>query len=275
MQPDEDQTASFRQTVWAHYDRSARHELPWRQPEADGTFDPYKIWVSELMLQQTQVTRVIPKYLAFLQSFPTLKALAKVQLSEVLIAWQGLGYNRRAKFLWQAANDVLQQSSGVVPSTLEELTALPGIGPNTAGAILAYAYNQPVIFVETNIRTVYFHHFFQSKAAVADKEIEDLLRQTIDQQNPREFYWALMDYGTYLKRQGHGKISQSKHYKKQSMFEGSVRQIRGRVLRLLAERSHTRSELMALLGDSRAPAVVKQLLHEKLIVLDEHGYRLA
>jgi A/G-specific adenine glycosylase len=249
--------------------------LAWRQPEADGTFDPYKIWVSELMLQQTQVGRVIPKYVAFLHDFPTLEKLASAPLSEVLIAWQGLGYNRRAKFLWQAAQEIVRNGEGVFPSTLAGLMALPGIGQNTAGAILAYAFNRPAIFVETNIRTVYFHHFFQDREAVSDKEITELLEQTIDKQNPREFYWALMDYGTYLKQQGHGKISRSRHYKKQSAFEGSVRQIRGRVLRALAKRPHTGPELLALLDDSRAPAVLTQLQQEKLITAGEHGFRLA
>lgn len=275
MQISKYQRDSFRQTVLKHYNRSARHELPWRQPEADGTFDAYKIWVSELMLQQTQVTRVAPKYLEFLQKFPAVEALAKAPLSEVIITWQGLGYNRRAKFLWQAANELLQHNNGAVPSTFDELVALPGIGPNTAGAILAYVYNQPAIFIETNIRTVYFHHFFQQVNSVSDKEIAAVLGQTMDHQNPREFYWALMDYGTFLKQQGHGRISQSKHYAKQTAFEGSVRQIRGHTLRLLAERPLTGPELLKLLNDDRAATVVKQLLQEKLIAVDDNGYRLA
>ncbi|CAN5421154.1 endonuclease III [soil metagenome] len=227
------------------------------------------------MLQQTQVSRVIPKYVAFLHDFPTVETLANAPLSEVLIAWQGLGYNRRAKFLWQAAQEIMRNGEGAFPSTLTGLMTLPGIGQNTAGAILAYAFNEPAIFVETNIRTVYFHHFFQDREAVSDREITELLEQTIDKQNPREFYWALMDYGTSLKQQGHGKISKSSHYKKQSVFEGSVRQIRGRALRALAKRPYARSELLALLDDTRAPAVLMQLQQEKLITTDEHGFRLA
>jgi A/G-specific adenine glycosylase len=139
--------------------------------------------VSELMLQQTQVARVIPKYQSFLEQFPDVQSLAMADLSDVLRVWQGLGYNRRAKFLWQAAGaiDVL----GNFPTTYEELVKLPGIGSNTAGAILAYACNQPVVFVETNVRTVYIHHFFADRIDIHDREILSLVGQTLDREHPR------------------------------------------------------------------------------------------
>ena len=269
------QITDFNNAVWAHYDQHARHELPWREAEPDGTFDPYKVWVSELMLQQTQVNRVLPKYVQFLQLFPTVEALAATELGEVLVAWQGLGYNRRAKYLWQAAQAIMQTHGGVVPDTMVQLIALPGIGRNTAGAIIAYAFNRPEPFVETNVRSVYFHHFFTDKPTVADKEVLSLLTQTLSRTNPREYYWALMDYGTYLKRQGHGTISQSRHYTKQSKFEGSLRQVRGRIVKLLAQQRMSHAALINELADDRAPEVLASLKKEGLIRLHDGQYRLA
>lgn len=269
------QLAQFKQTVFAHYDQAGRHQLPWRLAEADGSFDPYKIWVSELMLQQTQVNRVIPKYETFLVRFPTVRALAAAPLGDVLVAWQGLGYNRRAQFLWRAAQQIVEQFAGIVPRTVTELVQLPGIGVNTAGAIVVYAYNQPTVFIETNIRTVYIHHFFGDQAGVSDAAITELLARTLDRDDPRGFYWSLMDYGTHLKASGVKNVQQSKHYTKQSRFEGSVRQLRGRTLRLLAERSWPVTELLAELGDERSRQVLAQLVQEGLIMQAEQNYQLA
>lgn len=262
----------FLETLWDYYAKSGRTELPWRLPGADGTFDPYKIMVSELMLQQTQVARVVPKYEAFLLRFPTVTALAESDLADVLRIWQGLGYNRRAKFLWQAVRSI--QELGSFPSTLEMLVKLPGVGVNTAGAIMAYAHNKPVIFIETNVRTVYIHHFFQDRIDVADKEIGRLVDQTLDRTNPREFYWALMDYGSYLKSSVGNLNKASKHYTKQSKFHGSRRQIRGKIIRLLGERPHTMLELDTAMADERQPAVLRELLAEGMIRQTDGTYHL-
>ncbi|MFS8118712.1 MAG: hypothetical protein ACMG55_09515, partial [Microcoleus sp.] len=218
------QIVSFRNEVWQYYRENARN-MPWRE-----TVDPYFILVSEVMLQQTQVVRVVPKYTAFVTRFPTITSLATATLAEVLELWSGLGYNRRAKFLWLAAREVTTHFGGQMPQTVDGLTKLPGIGPNTAGAIMAYAYNQPVVFVETNIRTVYFHHFFTDQVKVADKEISALLSQTIDSETPREWYWALMDYGSYLKAQAGSHLQKSAHYTKQPPLAGSLREVRGQIL---------------------------------------------
>lgn len=259
----------FQQIVWDYYHDYGR-DLPWRRPEADGTFDPYKIMVSELMLQQTQVSRVIPKYLQFLKVFPTTESLAQAPLADVLRQWSGLGYNRRAKFLWQSA----QQIRGSFPETLDELIKLPGIGTNTAGAILAYAFNQPVVFIETNIRTVYIHHFFPGQIDVTDKQLLPLLEKTLDAEHPREWYWALMDYGSYLKTTV-GNLSQnSRHYAKQSTFHGSKRQIRGQVLRELAGTNKTFSQLKTTIQDERLRAVLDDLTKEGLIQYNNHDYSL-
>lgn len=265
----------FTETVWEYYHEHGR-DMPWRHAEPNGTFDPYKIMVSEIMLQQTQVLRVIPKYEAFLQEFPDVQSLARAPLSKVLGQWSGLGYNRRAKFLHQAAQQIMQQNAGSFPTTLNTLSMLPGIGHNTAAAIMNYAYSQPTPFLETNIRTVYIYHFFAAHPElVTDKELLPLVAETIDQENPREWFWALMDYGSHLKATVGNLSRQSKHYTKQSKFEGSKRQIRGQVLRLLLEQPHTTRKLKQLIPDERLTAVLADLCTEGLINKDGQRYFLA
>lgn len=259
MKLSEQEIELFRETVWDYYRSNAR-PMPWRDSPT-----PYFVLVSELMLQQTQVSRVLPKFQEFIELFPDFPTLARAPLSQVLTAWSGLGYNRRAKFLHQTAIQVMQQHGGQLPATKDALVKLPGIGPNTAGAILAYAYNQPVVFVETNIRTVYFYHFFATAQQVPDSEIIELLTQTIDPENPREWYWALMDYGTHLKVTQGNNVSQSKHYTRQSKFVGSHREIRGKILRLLIVKPFKTADLLRILSDERAGQALKELQLEGLI----------
>lgn len=264
----------FQHQVWQYYDQHGRQGLPWRVPEPDGSFDPYKIMVSELMLQQTQVNRVIPKYLSFIEQFSMVQILAAATLGDVLVAWQGLGYNRRAKFLWQAAQIVAGEYGGKFPRDQKELTRLPGIGVNTAGAIVAYAYNEPAVFLETNVRTVYIHHFFDDKTGVADKDIAELLRQTLPS-GPRQWYWALMDYGTYIKQTHGNKSRASKTYAKQSPFQGSKRQVRGAVIRYLSQRPATQEQMRMAEPDARLPEVINDLLKEGMVREEQGYYRLA
>ena len=203
--------------------RELYRPMPWRdQP----TF--YYVLVSELMLQQTQVTRVLVKFAEFTAEFPDIESLATANLTEVLRVWQGLGYNRRARHLHQAAQAI---ADGAPIATLHDLVQLPGIGINTAGAIMNYVYQIPTPFIETNIRTVYLNHFFADQTAVADRDILPIVEQTMDRTDPRRWFWALMDYGSELKSQGKGKLSASRHYTKQSQFAGSLRQMRGEILR--------------------------------------------
>jgi A/G-specific adenine glycosylase len=258
------QIETFLATLFAHYDKQGRHDLPWRH-----TTDPYRIVVSELMLQQTQVSRVIPKYQAFLERFPDVTALANASLRDVLVAWQGLGYNRRAQYLWRAAQAVRDEFRGHFPDTPEGLVSLPGIGKNTAGAVLAYAFNKPALFVETNIRSVIIHHFFADRTDVTDREILNILNQLISETTPRIFYWAMMDYGTHLKQTSGNNISRSKHYVRQSPFHGSRRQIRGAVIRSLSEGPKPESALADLVADDRLSGVLHDLAAEGLI--DKHG----
>lgn len=218
----------FQELIWEK-GRELYRDMPWRHDTR-----PYYVLVSELMLQQTQVDRVVPKFEAFVERFPDVETLASASLAEVLALWNGLGYNRRAKFLHEAAKMILADYGGIFPDALEQLVRLPGVGPNTAGAILAYAFNQPSIFIETNVRTVYFTHFFEGAEKVTDAQLREVVGETIDREHPREFYQALMDYGTWLKRQGGGRLMQSHHYKKQSPLKGSVREVRGEIIRRLA-----------------------------------------
>ena len=256
--------------MWEYYCAHAR-SLPWRQPGVSGEFSAYKIFVSEMMLQQTQVIRVVPKYQGFLERFPSLRSLSTAPLSEVIKAWSGLGYNRRAKYLWEASKILVGKAE---PWAFGDLVQLPGIGPNTAAAILAYAYNQPCVFVETNIRTVFIHHFFSGQQQVADKDILELVESTLDRHNPREWYWALMDYGAYLKTSVSNLARASKAYAKQSRFAGSKRQIRGQVLRALGKRTYTVTELHELIRDERLPLVLSDLAHEGFITHQARSYKL-
>lgn len=271
---DETAIKNFREHVYDFYRRNGRHDLPWRQPEKNGTVDPYKILVSELMLQQTQVTRVIPKYIEFIEQFPNLIVLANCDQSGVVRAWSGLGYNRRAIYVHQSAKRIASNFRGQLPKTVDELTSLPGVGSNTAGAILAYAFNIPSVFIETNIRTVIMHHFLLGKSDITDRAIADYVSTTLDASNSRQWYWALMDYGSYLKRAYGPTNAASRTYRKQSKFSGSMRQLRGQVIRLLSDKTYTFSELAAIVADPRLEGVLQLLVQEKLIIQSGEQYRL-
>jgi A/G-specific adenine glycosylase len=237
-------------------------DMPWRHDTR-----PYYVLVSELMLQQTQVDRVVPKFEAFIEEFPDVQALAKASLADVLKLWNGLGYNRRAKYLHDAAKMIVADFGGEFPADEESLRKLPGVGPNTAGAIAAYAFNQPAIFVETNVRTVYFHHFFPNGEKVDDRQLREMVAKTIDRENPREFYWSLMDYGTWLKKQGAGRLQQSRHYKKQSALKGSVREVRGQIVKALAANDMSQGALQQSVDfDERFALALGGLMRDGLVV---------
>jgi A/G-specific adenine glycosylase len=254
----------FKKTIWSYYKKYGRHDMSWRK-----TKDPYKILLSELMLQQTQVSRVIPKYEAFIKRFPTFKALAQASVPEVLTLWQGLGYNRRALYLKRVAEEIQAKYKGKLPQNQELLVGLPGIGPNTAAAICAYSFNMPVTFIETNIRRIYIHFFFPKSKKVDDTKILKLVSETVDQKNPREWYWALMDYGTYLKTQVENPNRKSKHYAKQSKFKGSDREIRGKILRiLLKNNSISKVKIISELDEEkeRVEKILQTLIKDNFII---------
>ena len=259
----------FRELVWEQ-GRKLYRDMPWREDPS-----PYKVWVSELMLQQTQVGRVVPKFLAFMQRFPTVDVLAESSLADVLVMWSGLGYNRRAKFLWQAALEISLRFDGELPSARKEIESLPGIGPNTAAAILNYAFEVPTPFVETNIRTVYFHHFFDGQSKVDDRELLEVVERTQDSEHPREWYWALMDYGALLKSTLGGRLDMSKHYKRQSPLVGSLREMRGRIVRELTTRSLSEEALKrAVDADARFVPALEDLTREGMIEEADGRWRL-
>lgn len=238
----------FRRIVWAHYKKHGRHDLPWRK-----TYDLYKILVSEVMLQQTQVERAIPFYKKFIKQFPTAKKLAAAPLSLVLKAWQGLGYNRRAKMLHQAAKELVVARFDL--ATVANLEKLPGVGPYTARAVAAFAFNQDGIVIETNIRTVIIRHFFNKNTSIygsiSDEQIKEILAKVLPKGRAREWYSALMDYGAHLKRSGISYNARSKTYAKQAAFSGSLREARGVILREATNGVTSKAKLVNLLGPSR------------------------
>ena len=244
------------------------------------------------MLQQTQVGRVIEKYREFLKAFPTVKVLASASLAEVLRVWQGMGYNRLARYLRDAAQKIVSEHRGRVPKTERDLRALPGIGHYTANAILTFAHNEPRVFIETNIRRVFIHHFFQlgcfvpklpaklgneTPKLVSDKEILLLVEATLDTENPREWYYALMDYGAHLPKVARTNANtQSKHYAKQSAFKGSLRELRGKIIRMLDEKGKSILEVRrACDNDPRTKEALDALMKDELIKYEKRKYKLA
>ena len=245
--------ADFQQAMLAYYAAHGR-SFPWRT-----TNDPYAILVSEFMLQQTQTERVVEKYNRWLEVFPTIHDLAAASLVQVLEQWVGLGYNRRARFLHQCAQTIVNRYGGVVPDTPETLATLSGIGPYTAAAISTFAYNKPNAFIETNIRAVFIFFFFKDRVDIRDKEIFPHIEASLYTENPRLWYYALMDYGAELKKKTVNPNRKSRHYTKQSKFEGSVRQARGAVIRTLTERKT--QEYKALYANTQ----MEKLLFDKAL----------
>jgi len=235
--------ADFRALVHDWFRANGR-ALPWRE-----TSDPYAILVSEIMLQQTRVDRVVGKYVEFLARFPDSIRLAAAPLNEVLAAWSGLGYNRRAVALKRCAETVVERHGGSIPGSVEALQALPGIGPYTARAIGAFAFGLSTVFIETNIRAVFIHHFFGDRTGVRDAEIIPLVAATLDTDDPRTWYNALMDYGAMLKKAHANPARRSAHHVRQSPFVGSNRELRSRILKMiLAEPSLSEGKIIGRLG---------------------------
>ncbi len=254
-------TAEFRRTIYDYY-RQHKRFFVWREhPE------PYFVFVSEVMLQQTQTHRVAPKFDSFIAQFPDFQTLAAASLHSVLAAWQGLGYNRRGKYLHESAKRIGNEFAGQLPDDPKVLVTFPGIGKATAASVCAFAFNVPAIFIETNIRAVFIHFFFSDRNDLHDDELLPLIEQTVDRANPREWYYALMDYGVMLKKTCKNPSRKSKHHNIQSKFEGSDRQIRGMILRALLREPHSRVQLHVAIDreDKRIDAMLTDLCSEGLI----------
>ena len=260
---------TFKKTIKL-FAKNGLRDLPWRR-----TLNPYHIAVSEIMLQQTQVPRVIEKYKEFLKKFPSIKALATSPLASVLSLWSGLGYNRRAQYLHKMAKTIMQKHAGKFPTTIEALEHLPGIGPYTARAIAAFAYNTPSVFIETNIRTVFIHHFFADKEIISDAELIPIISATLDRKNPRQWYWLLMDYGTHLKASGIRTHRRSKQYIKQSTFKGSRRQLRGKILKLLLEKPNTLAGIQKQIEHADTESILEDLVFEGFVTKSKKTYTIA
>lgn len=255
----------FQNFVYRYFQRYGR-TLPWRF-----SYNPWHVFVSEVMLQQTQVRRVAEKFPPFIAAFPTSEALANAPFTQVMALWNGLGYNRRARFLQDAARIITRQYGGNVPSSHDALMALPGIGTATASAICAYAFNQPVVFIETNIRAVYIHHFFPDEEAIGDDQLLPFITETLDATQPARWYNALMDYGVLLKKTMKNPARRSRHHTRQSSFEGSDRQLRGQVIRILLKKDgQPVADIMKMLTDdsARAKRIVSGLVRDEIVYFD-------
>ncbi|MDD5258943.1 MAG: A/G-specific adenine glycosylase [bacterium] len=242
------------QNIICQYYQEHKRQMPWRE-----TTDPYQILVSEIMLQQTQVNRVLDKYQQFTVAFPTIEVLAKAPLREILAVWQGLGYNRRALALYELAKIVVKQYGGQIPPDQNLLRSLPGIGAATAGSICAFAYNQPVVFIETNIRSVFLYYFFRDKTGVSDRQLFPFIEKTLAADKPREWYYALMDYGVFLKARMPNPGKQSRHYQRPTRFTGSNRQRRGQILKILLQHKQAAVEKISGLLQYK-PAATRVIL---------------
>ena len=274
---------AFKKTIWS-YHASHRRDMPWRFAAPNSRarkVSPYQVLVSEIMLQQTQVSRVMQKYPEFMAKFPSFAALAHASLSDVLTSWQGLGYNRRAIALKKIAEIVTKDFARKLPSDYETLISFPGIGPNTAGSLLAFAFNIPLPFIETNIRSVYIHFFFpedeRAGKKVSDEELFPLIEKTLDQAQPREWYYALMDYGVMLKaslRASTGNPSRrSAAHRPQSTFKGSNREMRATILRVILAKPGVDSKTVEKQIAKQLPSSYsKESVAKNLAALEKEGF---
>lgn len=269
MQLSSSQILQFNTFLFDWYAEHGRHDLPWRTNQT-----PYYVMISEMMLQQTQVARVIEKFEEWMGVFSTIDAVANVSQMQILQVWQGLGYNRRGLYVHKACKAIVSDFNGVVPNTRAALQTLPGIGPYTAGAICAFAFNKPEVFVETNIRRIVIHHFLQKEERVDDTLVLQIVEQLLPAEEARDWYAAMMDYGSTLpkiiKRNPNVK---SKMYTKQSAFEGSLRQVRGEVLRrLLQDFVWGIDELFALAKNMKGQSdLTKKVFKEILAKMEKEG----
>ncbi|OGZ69470.1 MAG: hypothetical protein A3D44_03545 [Candidatus Staskawiczbacteria bacterium RIFCSPHIGHO2_02_FULL_42_22] len=275
----------FQKLVWDFYQKNKR-EFAWRK-----TRDPYKILVSEIMLQQTQADRVIRFYEKWINRFPNFKVLASAKFSEIYPFWQGLGYNRRALALKRAAEKSVKEFDGKLPAEIEKLEEFPGIGPYTARAISIFSFNTPVACIETNIRRVFIHHFFAEKISrkdaeinpsaplrasaetrgkkINDEQILEIAQRALPAGKARQWHWALMDYGAYLKSTVPNPNRRHKNYNVQSKFEGSLRQIRGTALKILSAKKMDCDELVERL--KKATLQTKERIKKVILALEKEG----
>jgi A/G-specific adenine glycosylase len=263
--------STFQDIIFSFYRQYGR-KFPFREK-----IRPYYVLVSEMMLQQTQTSRVSQKFLDFIDHFPSFEDLANAPLSDVLREWQGLGYNRRAKALKKIAELIINEHNGELPSDYETLESFPHIGEATASSIRAFAFNIPNAFIETNIRRVYLYFFFPGKKNVKDDDIFPIVEATLYKKNSRKWYYALMDYGVMLKKKYPNLNKRSAKYRKQKPFKGSNREIRGKLLKFfLKEPKATSSQLSRKMGlkEPRLKQVLEDLLKEGFLIKTDAGFQI-
>jgi A/G-specific adenine glycosylase len=229
------QIAAFRKKILGFYRPHGRHDLPFRK-----TKNPYHIVVAEIMLQQTQVDRVVPKYLAWIREFPDWKALAHASRQSILKSWSGLGYNRRAIYLQRMAQTIIKKHKGKLPKNPEDLLELPGVGPYTSKSILIFAFNAPLATIDTNIRRTLIHEL-KLHPKIPLNKLGQIAEQLVPKNASRDWHNALMDYATL-------RLPKTPHIKplsKQTRFKGSIRQIRGEVIRRLTTHKHISMTIVA------------------------------
>ncbi len=270
----------FNSTLFAWQKKNYR-VMPWRD-----THDAYRILVSEVMLQQTQVLRVMTKYAEFLKKFPTVRILAESNLGDVLRIWSGLGYNRRAKYLHECAKKVVAEHGGKFPDDFEELMKLPGIGISTAGALLAFAFVRDEPMIDTNIRRILVRVFFQKKIP-GDKELFEFAKTLIPKGKGRMWNYAMLDLGATLCtarnhsvtcpiQKLHGPVEDFVYKKPQKKFAHSDRFYRGRIIARLIVGATTKAKLQKELElvAARLNILIEKLLREKLIIVRRQTLRI-
>lgn len=264
--------SEFQTAILANFAQSGR-QFPWRE-----TRDPYRILVSEIMLQQTQTDRVVPRYLDWLETFPSVDALAKAPFARVLEKWIGLGYNRRARYLQEACKCIVDEYASIFPKTPTELEKLPGVGKYTASAVSTFAFGLPNAFIETNIRAVYLYFFYRDETGISDRELLERIEETLERNDPRTWYYALMDYGATLKKKIVNPNRNSRHYTKQSRFEGSLRQARGAVIRYIGTNGEARLDRIAEAEGielERIETAALELVGEGMVAESDGIYRIS
>ncbi len=264
--------AQFRAQVLSFYDEHGR-TFAWRK-----TSDPYHILLSEVMLQQTQTSRVVPKYERFLSLWPTLEALSQATVLDLLTEWKGLGYNRRALYLLSCAKES-EAWGWTLPESEQQLRALPGVGKATSAALLAFAFNKPSIYLETNIRAAIIHAFFSDEEKIRDRKIEEVLALLLDGiDDYKTWYYALMDWGVLVKALLPNPNRRSAHYSRQGAFENSNRQIRGQLIHYLTETGPQDAERIAVVLDrfeeERVLACLSALVGEGFVQEDGGVYSI-
>jgi A/G-specific adenine glycosylase len=257
-------------TIQRQYPRN----FPWRISP-----NPYTVFVSEIMLQQTQAARVTDKFPQFIKVFPDFNALAHADFKDVLHHWLGLGYNRRALFLHKAAKIIVSEYNGMLPSNPLELVRLPGVGKATASSICAFAFNMPVVFLETNIRAVFIYIFFPNQSGIDDNVLYPLAELCLDCAFPAQWYNALMDAGHATKQFHQNPARRSRAYHRQSPFEGSARQLRGTIIKLINSHGSIPEKKIAQFTSSPSDILVRclsDLQKEGFIIKDKKGaYRIS